>query len=760
MTLRASSRRCGAWLPVVTAALAWSSVSVAQDLQSTLDQGVREVAHQVSVVLHDGYAQVTERRAFVGDGPKPDELQLRIAMPSGATANHLAIASTVANGPRTSSSFAEEQSSLATTTWYPAELMESQEAARKYQRLTGLGLARLKDPAILYWLGSDLLQLQVFPLVAGKTTWIEIRSIVPTALVDGHYQIVVPLPHPRQNNNSGDDDDTDTDTGALDDDNAALLAPVDLRVSSIDAVFDARTLQLNHKPFAPGERFVRTVSSTQHRDATLRIAVRAPFHVRGRFARVPLATDREAVRVEIDVGSLSETPHDARVVLVIDASHSVGDIGLARQLAAARALVSLMPDARFEVMTFARVPRRRSTAFVSATATDALLLSLAHAPLQNGSELARAVHAAAQLLDVDGARAKRVVAFCDGNVRGTSSAGELDSALSDRPSVLLHVVTIERADSSDDDRQDLASVQQLLPSTSLMELSRVQRRRELGTQLRVVDEPLWSPAVNAHGGIVAALTSWWFRGDTLRTELTHLVRPTRLTDVRIVRAPSDAHLDRMSEDDAANALQLADLKEGASLSRSVGIDINEVTPVVAARLWATPMTFTLAQDAGFQSVAGGIMVADVDTDWTPFEMMRLATASHVVSPVTSLIAVEPGTRPSRDGLGGIGGGGGGGGGMDSSGVVRRGTSTMIVTSWDAILQTERAACLRAHPTSVETTVFFVLQRGFDEIVDVQPIVNPGTAPSALATCWLDALWDHTLSGTEPPQDIVSLSTRP
>ena len=88
---------------------------------------------------------------------------------------------------------------------------------------------------------------------------------------------------------------------------------------------------------------------------------------------------------------------------------------------------------------------------------------------------------------------------------------------------------------------------------------------------------------------------------------------------------------------------------------------------VAGELWAEPITATLSvsEDENRRWAAlvfGSEHLFEISED----EMAGLARRGHAVTPVTSLLAIEPGVRPSTEGLehGGLGltGSGNGGGG--------------------------------------------------------------------------------------------------
>ena len=114
---------------------------------------------------------------------------------------------------------------------------------------------------------------------------------------------------------------------------------------------------------------------------------------------------------------------------------------------------------------------------------------------------------------------------------------------------------------------------------------------------------------------------------------------------------------------------------------------------------------------------------------------------RAVSPVTSYVAFEPGTRPStigleRMGLGGLGTSGFGAGGGSMGGSVRTPPDPMLLVAAAA------QRCVdRLHPPT-GWSVRLTMESTFDEVVDV--IVDDGSS-SPLVTCLTDAVWAAELT---------------
>jgi subtilisin-like proprotein convertase family protein len=157
----------------VVAFVCAASSARADTLVSTLQQPLRELSHTVDIAINDGIATCTVRRVFVNDGTVADEAGLEIDLPPGAAATALRI--------------------RARSRWYDGELLEAQEAARRYAELTGYGAHVVKDPALLQWLWADKLFLQVFPVLPGAASTVEYTLTMPTRYDRG--RVFVAYPH-------------------------------------------------------------------------------------------------------------------------------------------------------------------------------------------------------------------------------------------------------------------------------------------------------------------------------------------------------------------------------------------------------------------------------------------------------------------------------------------------------------------------------------------------------------------------------------
>jgi hypothetical protein len=96
------------------------------------------------LTLQPDHAELVVHRSFWNGANASDQATLYIELPEGAVATRLRTRGIGPNAP-----------------WFEGELLEAEEAARRYQELTGLGGYYPKDPALLSWRGQRHLALQV-----------------------------------------------------------------------------------------------------------------------------------------------------------------------------------------------------------------------------------------------------------------------------------------------------------------------------------------------------------------------------------------------------------------------------------------------------------------------------------------------------------------------------------------------------------------------------------------------------------------------
>src|SRR5262249_44211919 len=142
-------------------------------------------------------------------------------------------------------------------------------------------------------------------------------------------------------------------------------------------------------------------------------------------------------RLDIDAApELRPLPRDASIVFVVDASYSMTEEGVARELAVARAYLSHVPDAHFEIVAFRRRAERVLRQFAAARQFARLVR---RPPLGNGGPLPAGVQAAVEALR-DRPGPKRIVVLSDAALRNGFAPSQVGPVPSD---IILHVALPE-----------------------------------------------------------------------------------------------------------------------------------------------------------------------------------------------------------------------------------------------------------------------------------------------------------------------------
>jgi len=231
---------------------------------------------------------------------------------------------------------------------------------------------------------------------------------------------------------------------------------------------------------------------------------------------------------------------------------------------------------------------------------------------------------------------------------------------------------------------------------------------------------------SSHHGIFASIHGLPVKIEkTLAPLVLELVRPTRIEHVAVT---------------GGFALDSDVLHEGAGVRLFAKTADAPKQVTLTGMLWSDPIKKELVADAAFsRATAAFVFGADEHGDLSPDEMMTVALMGRAVSPVTSYVAYEPGTRPSTIGLDNAIGAGrygtiGHGSGMGSGyGVGRARRPTISV---------DPTACLRAHPQTAPWRVELAIETTKDEIVDV-------TGPTdLLGACLVETAWSVRLDATE------------
>jgi len=435
----------------------------------------------------------------------------------------------------------------------------------------------------------------------------------------------------------------------------------------------------------------------------------------GALAVLPVAPDRVVSRARLDVArKLSTVPARARVVVLLDASRSLDDDERSACIAVAGAYLSHFPDGAAEVIAFDRAVRPTHGRLVPVARALGDLSSLALTP-GNGSAVDLALEQAASLLASSTGGERRIVVFTDTRTREALSSAQLQA----RFSALRGIVHVA------------------VPGYGAASLDRE-------------DSHDWSGLAKSTGGLVWRAYAGQDSDESRAAEVfTELARPVRLHNVKLTSrgflSEAFATVETLEEGKGLSELQLG--KAAGSSFR------------VEGELWTRRVRSTTSStDEESRRWAAMVFGTDLYGELSEEEMMVLAKRGGAVSPVTSYLAIEPGVRPSTEGLDessgegfgagglgltGIGMGGGGAGGRATRFDPLAWLRTAIGPAW--------AACGGAQGkarVTIETTL--------TEIVDVPSVTATGVQPAA-ATCLREAIWRLELPNEfRSPQASYSL----
>ena len=505
--------------------------------------------------------------------------------------------------------------------WYAGELLEAEAAAARYEELTGVGGFYPKDPALLSWRHQGFLALQVFPVAPQSEKTVEYTLDMPAVWEGGRWHLELP--------SFGSE---------------ALAA--DIRVhpaNPLDQLFvDGEVVSRGH--FLLGDR-----------GYAVALAPRDPARMELSLASVPTGA-RHLAQWQVTLAPrLSTIPRAAKLVVVLDLSRSQGPEAIESQRNLALAYLEHFRAAELgaevALLGFDHEVHSLTPGFVSADQAYGLLIG---APLatRNGSELGDALAEATRLLAGERSRGpERIVLLSDFETRARLSPAQVSAATA-FGDALVHFVDIED---------------------------------EGAPALARADAHAWAGLPAATGGV-----AWRGSGPSVhndpgveaeaRAVFEELARPVRVDEVEVRVAGLSFALDGYRSEDTLGALgSLGSLAEGE------GIQALELSATAARELtfdgllWNQPVhersgPSRAAGDRWSALVFGSELVGELSED----EMMTLAMRGHAVSPVTSYLAIEPGVRPSTEGLlaSEIGGGMGfGSAGGFATGVTMQGAGS-------------------------------------------------------------------------------------
>jgi hypothetical protein len=430
--------------------------------------------------------------------------------------------------------------------------------------------------------------------------------------------------------------------------------------------------------------------------------------VGGALGTKTIGDDKALVSYRVDAAPrLGHVPRDAQIVVILDWSRSLDESLCQAGVAGTAALLHHFAGASVEILTVDRKVHRRYGRFVPVGHAIGDLPAMI-VERRNGSNLDAALaQADALLADAPAGHARRVVLFSDLQTRAALDVAKLAGALR-RSGALLHVARV------DEGRPALT---------------------------RDTEGP-WSGVARATGGLLWTATlptpDEEAPNGELAATLEELARPVRLHRFRVVVPGIE-----VAPTEGADSLSDRVLDEGQGIA---GLQIAADSPPwleIAGELWARPIRVRVAPDAAESRRSSALVFgSELMNELDEQQMMVLARYGGAVSPVTSYLAVEPGVRPStegieREGVSGLGFGAGTGslGGRGAYGQGGRRTFDPMAWLREA-LEPSRQRCGfagRAVSISVETTR--------DEVVDVPALTADGRGDRA---CLREAAWSLDL----------------
>ncbi|MCA9622193.1 MAG: proprotein convertase P-domain-containing protein [Myxococcales bacterium] len=414
-----------------------------------------------------------------------------------------------------------------------------------------------------------------------------------------------------------------------------------------------------------------------------------------RLGRVPASPSKSFSRLEIDAApQLRPLPEKLSVVFVVDASRSLDDGEVERQISLARSFLRHVPDASFDVVAYRRRATRLLQKFSAAPSFDQQLAAARAAgklERENGSALDEGIRVAAEALQQRQGN-RMIVVTSDALLRPSFENASAIAALGKAPSgTTLHLVLPEDGGGLPRDRRD--------------------------------DDHALAPIAEKGGGVLLHISGISEdRAKDLDGVTLGLVRPVRIDGFHLVAVPDLEVPDVLAEGDGLRTMKMLQGEAPAHVE-------------LRGKIWARPFRQVVQSTLPFsRATAAFVFSLDMHHDLDEAEQFRVAMAGRAVSPVTSYLAIEPGVRPSRAGLVEHGAGTGSGQGF-GSGHGRLGSATRHAPrpNLNQLLAADLKRCVASHGAAPVT---FSVHTTFDEIVDVER----ATPIDATTRCVMEAAW--------------------
>jgi len=570
--------------------------------------------------------------------------------------------------------------------WFEGDLMEAEEAAARYKELTGIGGYYPKDPALLSWRTRGLLALQVFPVPPADRKTVSYTLQMPTVYRNGRHELTLP--------------------------------PLGLAGDPAEVVLrsqrPADRIFVDGQPFPEGAKLQGSpaeydldAGDEPPSDAGIIALVPGSAPTLGGALGVKrFGDDRVLVHYRVEAAPrVAHVPRDAQVVVILDGSRSVTEDVARAAMTGAAATLRHFEGAAVEVLAFDRRVHARYGGLVPVAQAIADL-ETREPHRANGSNIDAALARADQILAAAPAgRPRRVLVLSDLLTRESLKVSSLAHAFR-KSGALLHVGHVEETGDP-----------------------------ELGVQ----SDGDWSAVARATGGLAwdAVLSNEPGTQAKQRAILEEWARPMRLHRFRVV-VPGVTLVAAAGADSLENKV----LDEGEGVA---GLQIADYAPPwleMVGELWSRPVRVRIAPDPADGRLWSALVFGDdLMGELSEPEMMVLARYGGAVSPVTSYLAIEPGVRPSTEGLEETTGVGSLGGRFAQAPNIMAGMAEVRPRFDPMAWLREALAPARARCGFEDRRVALTIETTRAEVVDVRKIEAPAPGDKA---CLDEAAWSLDL----------------
>lgn len=439
-----------------------------------------------------------------------------------------------------------------------------------------------------------------------------------------------------------------------------------------------------------------------NRPLSLELTPRNVARVDGVVASVPVAEGKHLVRARLAAAPhLGEVPQGAHVVVLFDNSRSMAhrDAGLT----AVRSYLGHMTGAVVDFLTFDREVKSPIGRNVPVAAALSRLSTLTLEP-KNGSRLDDALAKADAILQTSPAVARRVVVVTDTMMRDAFGPDKV-ATTAWKSGAVMHLAVVG---------DGAAAIQ------------------------RDDDSP-WATLPRRTGGLFWTGTSPVAIDPSARLAFEEWARPKRIDKLVVKGLPEDYFaVPTLDEGQAIDHFTIA--PEGAPLVQLTG------------EIWSKPFATSFGSSDEQAKLASALVFGtDLFGQLSEAEQMVLAMRGGAVSPVTSYLAIEPGVRPSNEGLdwGTLGHGAGTGTGQGFGNGHGRLGSMHVRPTFDknAWLRGQLAAAAKhcgAVHTGTTDAIAVALETTTIEIVEIGKLETSPSRDAKIESCVREEMWNVTL----------------